>query len=62
MMNNEAWELFVGQLTPEEFTKGFSSPGKAIDALMNEAWWEDGSGQSAPEDLADLLKEYISEN
>lgn len=56
----EAWELFVGLVTVEEFLQPFSTADEAIDQLMTERWWEaDPTGTPAPSNLPDLIREYI---
>ena len=53
-----AYELFVG-CSIKEFLDGMSVE-EAVKNLMEEKWWEsDTEGTPAPEDLAELITEYV---
>lgn len=59
MTNFGAYERYVGQITAAEFVKPFNGNiEKAVKQLMAEKWWEDEGGP-APEDLAEMITEYV---
>lgn len=55
-----AYECFVGSITPFEFVDKFDCLGDAIEQLIAEEWWT-GTGQVAPENLAELIREYAAD-
>lgn len=59
-----AYELFVGQITVEEFVAPFNgSVEKAVTHLMTEKLWEDDPSETlAPSNLADLITKYCELN
>lgn len=61
MQPNQAYELFVGQITVQEFVKPFNgNVDAAIDQLMTEKWWEsDENGTPAPNNLEELIRDYV---
>jgi hypothetical protein len=57
---NQAYELFVGVVSPHEFVAPFGGDIEAaIAQLMNERWWESEGGTPAPDNLAELIREYV---
>ena len=55
----EAYELFVGQITVQEFLAPFNGDvDQAIAQLMEEAWWTTEDCQ-APDNLPDLIRQYV---
>jgi hypothetical protein len=60
MSIQSAYELFVGQITPQEFLYGFDSIQSAVSQLIAESWWKgDDYGTPAPDNLADLISRYV---
>lgn len=55
-----AYECFVGSITPFEFVDKFDCLGDAIEQLIAEEWWT-GTGQVAPDNLAELIREYAAD-
>lgn len=59
MKPNEAYDLYVGMVTVQEFLAPFDGEvDQAIDQLMAEHWWS-GEGGSHPDNLPELIKEYV---
>jgi len=56
-----AYEMFVGGITAQEFVAPFGgNVDSAINQLMAETWWEaDDDGTPAPENLPELIREYV---
>lgn len=56
---NEAYDLYVGMVTVDEFLAPFDgNVDQAVDQLMVEKWWS-GEGDNYPENLPDLIKDYV---
>ena len=60
---NQAYEIFVGVVSPAEFVAPFGcNVDAAIEQLMAESWWEaDDDGTPAPDNLAELIRQYVEE-
>jgi hypothetical protein len=59
MNTQTAYETFVG-CTVQEFLDGMTVE-EAVKTLMEEKWWEsDTEGTPAPENLAELITEYVN--
>ena len=58
---NQAYEIFVGVVSPAEFLAPFGgNVDAAIEQLMAESWWEaDDDGTPAPDNLPELIREYV---
>ena len=58
---NQAYEIFVGVVSPQEFVAPFGGDiDAAIGQLMTERWWQsDASGTAAHENLPELIREYV---
>ena len=52
----ESWEVFVGQLSPEEFVQGYESPEAAVDDYLQP---EKYPFEEKPDWLRDSLISYI---
>ena len=58
---NQAYEIFVGVVSPAEFVAPFGgNVDAAIEQLMAESWWEaDDDGTPAPDNLAELIRQHV---
>ena len=57
--DSEAYEVFVGGITPEEFVSGFDSYEAAVADFM--AHFEDPDGEESPTWLEDALLRYLAD-
>lgn len=55
--DSEAYEVFVGGITPEEFVAGFDSAEAAVTDFMEN--FEDPDGEDAPSWLEGALLSYL---
>lgn len=57
---SEAYDRYVGGITVNEFLMPFGgNVDMAVDQLMEEAWWVAEREGSHPDDLPELIREYI---
>ena len=54
--NSDAWEIFVGSITPQEFFAPFNSASDAIESLIADWPWD----EPVPTWLRSALANYIS--
>lgn len=60
---NQAYEIFVGVVSPAEFVAPFGGDvDAAIEQLLDECWWEaNDDGTPAPDNLAELIRQHVEE-
>lgn len=55
----EAYEVFVGQITPQEFVKGYEEFESPVNKAVEDFLWNFPYDESIPEWLEDALYRYV---